>query len=186
MEKIGGEEVYLAALHPRKSWEKTGRWPIKELFKVKSQFGKEYALSMTHEEVITPLAKNLIISYKDLPKYIYQIQIKMRDEKRVKSGLLRTREFIMKDLYSFHASGDDLDRYYEKVKKAYFRIFKRCGFGNNVYLTLATGGTFSPYSHEFQVITKSGEDTIYTCQKCKKSKHAKKSRRVSKVIIGEK
>ncbi|MCZ2845522.1 MAG: hypothetical protein O2U61_03350, partial [Candidatus Bathyarchaeota archaeon] len=136
MDRIGGEEIYLAALHPRENWERTGRWPIKEIFKLKSQSGKEYALSWTHEEVIVPLAKNFLISYKDLPKYVYQIQIKMRDELRTKSGLLRTREFIMKDLYSFHDSEEDLNKYYEKVKKAYFRIFQRSGFKKNiVYLT---------------------------------------------------
>lgn len=166
MKAIGGQELYLAALHPREYWEKTARWSIPEIFKLKSQTGKEYALSWTHEEIITPLAKKFIVSYKDLPKYVYQIQVKMRDELRAKSGLFRTREFIMKDLYSFHATVEDLDDYYEKVSQAYFKIFEHCGIRDQTYLTLASGGTFSKYSHEFQTLTPAGEDTIYLCQKC--------------------
>lgn len=166
MNKIGGEELYLAALHPRENWEITGRWQIEEIFKVKSRSGKDYALSWTAEEIVVPIAKFFVTSYKDLPKYVYQIQVKMRDELRPKSGLLRTREFIMKDLYSFHESQDDLDRYYEIVKDAYFRILGRCGLKKRAFLTLSSGGTFAPYSHEFQVLTEGGEDTIYICQKC--------------------
>jgi len=166
MNAIGGQELYLAALHPREYWEKTKRWSIPEIFKLKSQTGKEYALSWTHEEIITPLAKKFIHSYKDLPKYVYQIQVKMRDELRAKSGLFRSREFIMKDLYSFHAAPEDLDDYYGKVIDAYFKIFDRCGVRDRTYLTLATGGTFSKYSHEFQTLTSAGEDIIYICQKC--------------------
>jgi prolyl-tRNA synthetase len=111
--------------------------------------------------------KEFISSYKDLPLYIYQIQDKFRDELRVKSGLLRGVEFVMKDLYSFHRDKKDLDSYYEKVKKAYFRIFERCGFKKETYLALASGGTFSKYSHEFQTITLYGEDEIYLCSNCK-------------------
>ena len=166
MNNIDAQEVYLVALHPREFWEKTNRWKIKEIFKLKSQSGKEYALSWTHEEIITPLAKKFISSYKDLPKYVYQIQVKMRDELRPKSGVLRTKEFIMKDLYSFHCSKSDLDNYYERVKNAYFKIFERCGILPFTYLTLASGGTFSDYSHEFQTICSAGEDTIYICSQC--------------------
>ena len=165
MDRIGGQEILMAALHPKSLLEKTGRWEsFDALFKVQSKYDQWYALGPTHEEVVTPLAKNFIFSYKDLPFYLYQIQTKFRDEPRPKGGLLRTREFIMKDLYSFHADEKDLERYYEKVKKAYFKIFTRCGL--KVILTEALGGTFSPYSHEFQVLTKNGEDEIKYCPKC--------------------
>ena len=165
MDRIGGQEILMAALHPKSLWEKTSRWEsFDALFKVQSKYGQWYALGPTHEEVVTPLAKNFIFSYKDLPLYLYQIQTKFRDEPRPKGGLLRTKEFIMKDLYSFHADEKDLDKYYEKVKKAYFRIFKRCGL--KAILVEAPGGTFSPYSHEFQVLTKNGEDEIRYCSKC--------------------
>jgi len=125
---------------------------------------KEYALGPTHEEIIVPLAKKIVLSYKDLPFYLFQIQTKFRDELRVKSGLLRTREFLMKDLYSFHADQKDLDSYYKKTAKAYSNIFKRCGI--KAYKTLASGGSFSKYSHEYQTVAESGEDTIYICNNC--------------------
>ncbi|XOB41634.1 MAG: proline--tRNA ligase [Candidatus Nealsonbacteria bacterium] len=167
MNKILGQEVFLPALHPKKNWEITDRWHYKEMFKVKSRGGKDFSLGWTHEEIITPLVKKFVQSYKNLPVFVYQIQDKFRDELRVKSGLLRGVEFIMKDLYSFHRDEKDLDKYYEKVKKAYLRIFERCGLGKQTFLTLASGGTFSKYSHEFQTITPVGEDEIYLCQKCK-------------------
>jgi prolyl-tRNA synthetase len=164
---IGGQEILMPALHPKENWLKTGRWQVEEMFKIKNQLGKDYGLGWTHEEIITPLIKKFIHSYKDLPVYIYQIQAKFRDELRAKSGILRGREFIMKDLYSFHLNEKDLDNYYEKVKKAYFKIFSRAGIRRETYLTLASGGSFSKYSHEFQTITSAGEDTIYICEKCK-------------------
>lgn len=167
MERIGGVEILMPVLQPEEPWKKTGRWKEKEMFKTKSSSGKNYGLGWTHEEIITPLLKKFVCSYKDLPKYVFQIQPKMRDELRAKSGLLRNIEFIMKDLYSFHAKEEDLNNYYEKVKKAYFRIFNRCGLKQKTYLTLASGGPFSKYSHEFQTITPAGEDIIYICQKCK-------------------
>lgn len=165
IEKIGGQELLMPALHPKILWEKTGRWEsFDALFKVRSKYDQWYALGPTHEEIVTPLAKNFIFSYKDLPLYLYQIQTKFRDEPRPKGGLLRTREFIMKDLYSFHRDEKDLDKYYEKVKKAYLKIFQRCGL--KTIITEAPGGTFSKYSHEFQAITSIGEDEIYYCKKC--------------------
>jgi len=167
MSAISGQEVFLPALHPKRNWEKTGRWNYKEMFKLKSRGGKDFSLGWTHEEIITPLVQKFTLSYKDLPIYIYQIQDKFRDELRAKSGLLRGVEFVMKDLYSFHLDEKDLDKYYEKVKKAYFRIFKRCQIANQTFLTLASGGTFSKYSHEFQTITPYGEDEIYYCPKCR-------------------
>lgn len=163
---IGGQELFLPVLHPKALWEKTGRWHYEEMFKLKNREEKDFSLGWTHEEIITPLIKNFVNSYKDLPVYVYQIQNKFRDELRAKSGLLRGREFIMKDLYSFHASEQDLDAYYEKVKSAYFKIFERCGLGEDTFLTLASGGSFSQYSHEFQTITPAGEDEIYFCPKC--------------------
>ncbi len=165
---VSGQEMLMPALNPKENWQKTGRWDdFNVLFKLKGANAKEYALGPTHEEVISPLAKKIILSYKDLPFYVFQIQTKFRNELRAKSGLLRTREFLMKDLYSFHSSQEDLDKYYEKVGQAYLRIFQRCGIGKVTYQTWASGGTFSKFSHEYQTVTKSGEDIIYVCQKCK-------------------
>lgn len=167
MNRIGGQEVLMPALHPKNLWEKTDRWQYPEMFKLKSREGKDYSLGWTHEEIITPLVQKFVKSYKDLPVFVYQIQDKFRDELRAKSGLLRGVEFIMKDLYSFHKDENDLDEYYQKVKRAYFKIFQRCGIKKQTFLTLASGGAFSDYSHEFQTITPAGEDIIYLCQKCK-------------------
>ncbi len=167
MEKIGGQEVLLAALHPKKFWEQTNRWKkMTDLYKLK-EGKKEFALGPTHEEIIVPLAKKIIQSFRDLPVYLFQIQTKFRKELRPKGGLLRTKEFLMKDLYSFHADEKDLDKFYEIVKKAYFRIFERCQIREKTFLTLASGGTFCEYSHEFQTICESGEDIIFVCQNCK-------------------
>jgi len=167
MNKIGGQEIFMPTLNPRKAWEITNRWKYPEMFKLKSRQNKDYSLGWTHEEIVVPLAKEFLRTHRDLPFYVYQIQNKFRDELRVKSGLLRGVEFMMKDLYSFHRDEKDLDNYYDKVKKAYFKIFKRCGLEKITYLCLASGGTFSQYSHEFQTITPFGEDEIYLCQKCK-------------------
>ncbi|PIV44879.1 MAG: prolyl-tRNA synthetase [Candidatus Nealsonbacteria bacterium CG02_land_8_20_14_3_00_37_10] len=167
MNSAGGQEILMPALHPKKNWEITNRWKYPEMLKLKNRSGKDYSLGWTHEEIITPLVKEFINSYKDLPLYIYQIQDKFRDELRAKSGLLRGVEFVMKDLYSFHRDEKDLDNYYEKMKKAYFRIFERCGLKKETFLTLASGGAFSPYSHEFQTVTNFGEDEIYLCRKCR-------------------
>lgn len=167
MNAIGGQELLLPSMHPKENWEKTGRWnSMDDLFKLQYGENKELALGPTHEEVISPLAKKMIASYKDLPKYVYQFQNKFRNEKRAKSGLLRGREFIMKDLYSFHTDQADLDQYYEKAINAYLKIYERCGLKDLTYLTFASGGTFSKYSHEFQTIIETGEDTIYICRKC--------------------
>jgi len=170
MNSIGGQEVLLSALQNKDSWKITGRWDtFRALLKAKTQLEIEYPLGPTHEEVIVPLAKQFISSYKDLPLYLFQIQTKFRDEKRAKSGLLRGREFLMKDLYSFHLTEKDLDDYYEKVTKAYFNILNKLGVGEKTYLTFASGGTFSKYSHEFQTVSEAGEDSIYICQKCKQA-----------------
>src|SRR3990167_4525998 len=127
----------MPSLHPKELYQKTGRWEnFDSLIRFATFWTKtDYALGATHEEVVVPLLKKYIESYKDLPKYVYQIQDKFRDEKRAKSGLLRGREFIMKDLYSFHTDENDLGEYYEKVKDAYARIFERAGIGAKTYLT---------------------------------------------------
>jgi prolyl-tRNA synthetase len=160
MIKVGGQEVLMPALIPKENLKKTGRWESLDiLYKL-----EEHALGATHEEVVSPLAKKVILSYKDLPLYLFQIQTKFRNELRAKSGLLRTREFLMKDLYSFHSDENDLDKYYEKVTKSYISIFKKCKVP--FLKTLASGGSFSKFSHEFQAITEAGEDIIYVCDKC--------------------
>lgn len=168
MDKAGGQEIFMPAMHPKKNWERTGRWDsLDVLYKVVGELSKdEMALGPTHEEVVTPLGAKYIFSYKDLPKYVYQIQDKFRDEARPKSGMLRTREFMMKDLYSFHTDEEDLDKYYKVMERAYFNIFNRCGLGKETVLTYASGGSFSKYSHEFQALCSTGEDTIYLCEKC--------------------
>jgi len=162
---IGGNELLLSSLQPKENWDKTGRWnSVDVLFKLPSQTGKNYALGPTHEEIIAPLAKKYISSYRDLPAYYYQIQTKFRDELRAKSGLLRGREFIMKDLYSFHRNEKDLEIYYEKVMVAYGNIFKRLGLEARV--VEASGGSFSKYSHEYQILNPVGEDLIFYCDSC--------------------
>ncbi len=166
MNKTGGIEILMPALHPKENWEATGRWEhFDALFRLKSRSGSDYALGPTHEEILYPLLTHHIASYKDLPKYIYQIQTKFRDEPRAKSGLLRGREFRMKDFYSFHANQKDRDAYYEVIKKTYLKIFERLGL--DVVPTHAFGGTFSERSTEFQLISDAGEDTIFFCPECK-------------------
>jgi len=168
MDKIGGEEILMPVLVPKENWEQTGRWEaFKVLFKMKGADEKEYALGATHEEVVTPLAKKHLFSYRDLPIMPYQIQTKFRNELRAKSGIIRGREFLMKDMYSFHTDQIDLDRFYETAKQAYFKIFARLNLDKITYLTYASGGTFSKYSHEFQTICQAGEDIIYICDNCR-------------------
>ncbi|MFA5098859.1 MAG: aminoacyl--tRNA ligase-related protein [Candidatus Paceibacterota bacterium] len=168
MNAIGGQEIFMPALLPKENWMTTGRWDsMDDLYKLEDKSKKEFALGATHEEIITPLMKKFVDSYKDLPFYAYQFQDKFRMELRSKSGLLRGREFMMKDLYSFHADENDLDAYYEKAEQAYFNIFKRAGLGDSTVLTFASGGSFSKYSHEFQTLSEAGEDKIYLCEKCR-------------------
>jgi len=163
---IGGQEVLMAMLHPKENWEKTGGWQrIDVLFKVPSRTEKEYALGQSEEEIVTPLAMRRVQTYKDLPLAVYQIHWKFRDELRAKSGLLRGREFFMKDMYSFHRDQQDFDRFYEIAKQAYLKIFKRLGLVAKV--TEASGGSFSEkISYEFMVLTDAGEDKIYYCDAC--------------------
>lgn len=166
MTGIFGQEILMPSLQSKELWEKTGRWDkgIGEvMYKAEDEKGKNIGFGPTHEEVVTSLAAEFLKSYEDLPCFIYQIQTKFRKEPRPRSGLLRGREFLMKDLYSFHATENDLNKYYQEAIKAYFRIFKRCGL--EPILTEASGGGFSKeYSHEFQVLAKGGEDTIIFCK----------------------
>lgn len=168
MADLGAQEILMPSLHPKSNWEQTERWKTYDsLFKFTSFYSKiDYALGPTHEEIAAPLLKKFIFSYKDLPTAVFQIQNKFRDEKRAKSGLLRGREFFMKDLYSFHRDEKDMEEYYERTSKAYERIFKKLGLGDLTHLTYASGGSFSKYSHEFQTLAETGEDTIYLCEKC--------------------
>lgn len=167
MNAIGGQELFMPALIEKKYMEPTGRWDLDVGYfaKPKNEQDAEFVLGWSHEEVLTAIASKFINSYKDLPFSAYQIQTKFRHEARAKSGLLRGREFMMKDLYSFHVSEDDLDKYYEKAAKAYHKIFERCGL--KAIYTLAGGGVFTDkFTHEFQVLSDIGEDTVYICSKC--------------------
>ncbi len=167
MDAIGAQELYLPTLQPKKLWQETDRWKTIDppLFKLFDRHNKEYGLGSTHEEVITDLARRNIFSYKDLPLAVYQIQNKFRNELRSTGGLLRVREFVMKDLYSFHIDSWDLDAYYEKVKDAYLKIFKRCGL--TVTPVLASSGTIGgDISHEFALFSSQGEDKSGFCENC--------------------
>jgi len=161
---IGCEEVLMSALQNPEPWEKTGRFSDQEVdiwFKTELSAGGELGLAPTHEEPMTTMLKSYIASYKDLPAYVYQFQTKFRNELRAKSGILRGREFLMKDLYSFHQSEEDLDAFYARVEGAYARIFERLGLGGGTFETFASGGIFSKYSHEYQTLLPVGEDTVY-------------------------
>ena len=170
MDKIG-VEVTMPSLAPLQNWQKTGRAEsVDVLMKTlganklsQAKNSTEYILNSTHEEIITPLVQEFARSYKDLPCAVYQIQTKFRNEPRAKSGLLRCREFVMKDLYSFHRDEKELKEYYEKAKQAYWNVFERLGIGKDkTYITLASGGDFTPdYSHEFQTVCDAGEDTLF-------------------------
>jgi len=160
----------LTVLQNPEVWKKSKRWEDKSVdiwFKTKLKNNNELGMGFTHEEPLTVLMKNYIHSYKDLPKFPYQIQTKFRNEIRARSGIMRCREFLMKDLYSFCANQEEHEKFYEIIKKAYYNIFKRCGLGDITYLTFASGGVFSKYSHEFQTLTAFGEDIIYVDKKKK-------------------
>jgi len=171
MNAIGGQELLMPTLVPKEYWEKSKRWDTEVMYKLSVSNEKErasaenFGLGWTHEEVITYLATHFINSYKDLPLAVYQIQTKFRNEPRAKSGLLRGREFMMKDLYSFHTTKEDLDGYYETIIAAYKKIFSRLALKPR--LTEAGGGAFTKeYTHEFQVLAPAGEDTIFYCSQC--------------------
>jgi len=183
MDAIGGQEMLMAALHDKRYLTATGRWDVGVVYKVFAGNEDEpsFNISWTHEEVIAEIAASYVNSYQDLPLAAYQIQTKFRHEPRAKSGLLRGREFLMKDLYSFHVSENDLNKYYQKVAKAYHKIFKRCGL-KSIY-TLAAGGEFTvSNTHEFQILADVGEDTICVCEKCEYAEN----KEISKLKTGDK
>lgn len=170
MDKIDGQEIFMPGLSPQKNWKKTGRLEdIDVLFEARGANEKSrrkndasYVLNSTHEEIVTPLVQKTKFSYKDFPLALYQIQTKFRNETRPKGGILRGREFRMKDLYSFHKSEEGLKKYYEKSKEAYTEVFDRLGIGKDTYITLASGGDFTKdFSHEFQTKCEAGEDIIF-------------------------
>jgi prolyl-tRNA synthetase len=164
MNAIGGQEVSMTALQGASVWQATDRWSEEKVdvwFKTKLQDGNELGLSFTHEEPLTNLMRDHVRSYRDLPTYVYQFQTKFRNEVRAKSGIMRCREFIMKDLYSFCRNQAEHDEFYEQAKQAYVKIFQRLGLGEQTYITFASGGSFSKFSHEFQTVTDAGEDIIY-------------------------
>lgn len=164
LNKIGCQEVLLTTLQNPELWQKTDRWDPSKVdiwFKTELAAGGELGLAPTHEEPITNLMRSFITSYKDLPVAAYQFQTKFRNELRAKSGIMRTREFLMKDLYSFAATESDHNRFYHQVEQTYKAIYNRLGVGADTFQTFASGGVFSKYSHEFQTLTDVGEDTIY-------------------------
>ncbi len=164
MNAIGGQELKMTSLQPKDAWEASGRWSDDVMdvwFKTKLNAGGEVGLGATHEEPLTRLMKTYISSYKDLPVYAYQFQTKFRNELRAKSGIMRTREFMMKDLYSFSKNREEHEVFYEKCAESYKRIFNRLGIGNDTFRTFASGGAFSKYSDEFQTLCEVGEDIIY-------------------------
>lgn len=164
LNKLGCEEILMSTLQNPEPWEKTKRFSDQEVdiwFKTELSSGGTLGLAPTHEEPITTMLKDYISSYKDLPLSVYQFQTKFRNEKRAKSGILRGREFLMKDLYSFHKTKEDLDAFYDQVMTAYNKIYERVGVGDITFPTFASGGIFSKFSHEFQTLLPVGEDTIY-------------------------
>lgn len=185
MNAIRGQEVFMTALQPKERWDKTARW--KELgeeimYQFKDHSGREIGLAATHEEALTEMALRSINSYKDLPLFIYQIQTKFRDELRAKSGLIRGRELVMKDLYSFHEDEKDFRRFYfGSADKAYKKVFQRCSL--NVYVTEASGGSFTKErTHEYQVFSEAGEDLIFYCSQCRFAQN----KEISSLRVGEK
>lgn len=164
MNAIGGNELFMTSLQRTEPWLASGRWDDKVVdvwFKTKLVSGQDVGLANTHEEAITDMMRNHISSYKDLPAYAYQFQTKFRNELRSKSGIMRGREFVMKDLYSFSKNKEEHEEFYAKSKDAYTRVFSRLGIGDNTFLTFASGGSFSKFSHEYQTICDAGEDIIY-------------------------
>ncbi len=162
MNNTGAIELLMPSLCPKENWKKTQRWDsVDVLYKLKLTNGKEVALSPTHEEIVTPLVQRFCNSYKDFPVCVYQMQTKFRNEARAKSGLLRGREFLMKDAYSFHTTQEDFEAYYAIQKKAYEKIYDRLGIGHLTKYVAADGGDFSEFSHEFQTLSEVGEDDIF-------------------------
>lgn len=164
MDGVDGQEILMPVVSGAEIWRESGRYDtVDVLAKFKGRGGAEYVLNPTHEEVVTDFVKSVLTTYRQLPFMVYQIQTKFRDELRVRAGLIRTREFIMKDAYSFHTSQADLEKYYYRVLDAYKRVFARCGLRNVVDVLSSTGDMGGSIAHEFQLINEMGEDTIYLC-----------------------
>jgi prolyl-tRNA synthetase len=164
MNKIEGQEIVMTGLQPKEVWEKTGRWSddvVDVWFKSELKNGTPVGFGWSHEEPITEMMKQYIKSYKDLPVYTYQFQTKLRNELRAKSGIMRGREFVMKDMYSYHVDEELHLKFYGLVSDAYMNVFRRVGLGDITYITRAAGGAFTKYSHEFQTVCDAGEDIIY-------------------------
>ena len=164
MNSLGGQELIMTSLQNKATWEQTDRWNDKNVdiwFKTKLQNGTELGLAWSHEEQITTMMKQYLSSHRDLPVYVYQFQNKLRNELRAKSGIMRCREFLMKDLYSYSLDEKQHQKFYDDTIEAYHRIYKRVGVGDSTYFTFASGGAFTQFSHEFQTVCDAGEDTIY-------------------------
>lgn len=164
MNAVDGQEIVMSSLQEAAAWEPTDQWSDENVdvwFKTKLKNDTELGLGFSHEGMVTRIMKEYVHSYRDLPKSVYQFQTKFRNETRAKSGVMRTREFVMKDMYSFSKDEAEHTAYYDRVTESYKNIFKRVGIGHVTYLTFASGGVFAKYSHEFQTVTGAGEDTIY-------------------------
>ncbi len=164
MNAVGGQELIMTSLQPPEVWQGTGRWSdvaVDVWFKTALKDGSELGLAWSHEEAIVSMMSQYVHSYKDLPISVYQFQTKLRNELRAKSGIMRGREFVMKDMYSLHSSQEDMDQYYDKVVEAYKRIYARLGLGDDTFVTFASGGAFTKFSHEFQTLCDAGEDVLY-------------------------
>ncbi len=170
MNQLGGQELLMTTLQRKEVWARTNRWDDKQVdvwFKSVLKNGTEVGMGWSHEEPISLMLKEFVASYRDLPVYVYQFQTKLRNELRAKSGLLRGREFIMKDLYSFARTDKEHQQFYDGVTKAYLKVFERLGIGDKTFVTFASGEPFTQFSHEFQTLTTAGEDTIYLDKKRK-------------------
>ena len=176
MDAIGAQELFLPALHPAEVWQESGRWDIMgdNMFRLKDRFQRDLCLGMTHEEIVTTLARGELRSYKQLPQIWYQIQTKFRDEARPKSGLLRVRQFLMKDSYSFDLDAAGLDAAYDKHYQAYCRIFDRCGL-EYMAVEAHSGAMGGSQSHEFMVRSEAGEDLVAVCKGCGYSANLEKA-----------
>lgn len=164
MDTVDGQEILMPVVCSADLWKETGRYDaMSVLAKFKGSSGADYVICPTHEEVVTDYARSVLTSYRQLPFMLYQIQTKFRDELRVRAGLIRTREFIMKDGYSFHETQEDLEKYYKRCFDAYYRLFKRCGLKNITDVMSSTGDMGGKIAHEFQLINEMGEDTLYIC-----------------------
>lgn len=180
MNAVQGQEIIMSSLQRKDTWEGTGRWDddvVDVWFKSKLKDDTEVGFGWSHEEAIMEMMQQYIKSYKDLPTSVYQFQTKLRNELRAKSGIMRGREFVMKDMYSLHASAEDLDTYYNGVMEAYKRAYDRLGIGEDTYVTFASGGAFTKFSHEFQTICDAGEDILYV--------HREKNIAVNEEVLDE-